>query len=105
MKKLTPVIAAAILLMSIITVSAQEQGEDTLLVHVVTPAGEELSGVVVKLSSGEVTQSFRTNATGWAIFKNIQPGEYDIETLQDALVLNRTTVSFPQTKVVTLIAP
>lgn len=83
-------------------VSAQVEG--VLLVKVVNPLGEELSGMEVLLVRGTETRRFVTNASGSAEFKHVAPGDYVVKVVLGGITLAEERIAIPEQTEVTLTA-
>lgn len=104
MRIIAAIITITLLLTTVLTI-AHAQPEGTLLIQVLTPDGKGKDGITVEISRGEFTQQFVSNATGWAIFKNIEPGNYLVRLVMGDIILNETSVSFPEQNEVKIVAP
>ncbi|MCD6536060.1 MAG: hypothetical protein J7K49_03400 [Thaumarchaeota archaeon] len=95
----------ALTLASILILSqASAQAEQTLIVKVVNPLGEELKGMEVLLIKGAESRRFMTNASGYAEFKHIAPGEYTVKVVSKNITLAEEKVKVPEQLEITLTA-
>jgi len=103
MTRLAYILMMVILFASAIQIASAQQEE--LTVHVITPDGVGKAGIVVNAVAGNFSQVFVTNSTGWATFRNLPPGRYNITITSANILLNWTSVNFPQQTHVSLVAP
>ena len=95
----------ALTLASILILSqASAQAEQTLIVKVVNPLGEELKGMEVLLIKGAESRRFMTNASGYAEFKHIAPGKYTVKVVSKNITLAEEEVKVPEQLEITLTA-
>jgi len=105
MNKRTPIALTALIIASLMILShASAQAEQTLIVKVVNPLGEELKGMEVLLVRGTETRRFMTNASGYAEFKHIAPGDYVVKVVLKNITLAEEKVKVPEQLEMTLTA-
>ncbi|GBC69808.1 hypothetical protein HRbin01_01512 [archaeon HR01] len=78
------------------------QGQ-TLQVHVITPDGVGRQGITVTVALGTLTARAVTNATGWATFADLQPGQHIVTAYISDIALNTTTVDIPSVSSLVLV--
>lgn len=83
-------------------VSAQEEG--VLVVKVVNPLGEELRGMEVLLVRETETRRFVTNASGYAEFKHLAPGDYVVRVVLGNITVAEGGIKIPEQSEITLTA-
>ncbi|MEM2083181.1 MAG: hypothetical protein QXV10_01565 [Nitrososphaerota archaeon] len=82
-----------------------EENSLSLKVLVIDQNGIPQGNMDVLLENKTYVHRFLTNSSGWAEFKDIGKGKYNISVLYEGLRLNTTEVSFPEKNEVVLIVP
>ncbi|MEM2928342.1 MAG: carboxypeptidase-like regulatory domain-containing protein [Nitrososphaerota archaeon] len=82
-----------------------EENSLSLKVLVIDQNGIPQGNMDVLLENKTYVHRFLTNSSGWAEFKDIGKGKYNISVLYEGLRLNTTEVSFPEENEVVLIVP
>jgi hypothetical protein len=77
----------------------------SLKVLVIDQNGIPQGNMDVLLENKTYVHRFLTNSSGWAEFKGIGKGKYNISVLYEGIRLNTTKVSFPEENKVVLIVP
>ena len=77
----------------------------SLKVLVIDQNGIPQGNMDVLLENKTYVHRFLTNSSGWAEFKGIGKGKYNISVLYEGIKLNTTKVSFPEENKVVLIVP
>ena len=77
----------------------------SLKVLVIDQNGIPQGNMDVLLENKTYVHRFLTNSSGWAEFKGIGKGKYNISVLYEGIRLNTTVVSFPEENKVVLIVP
>lgn len=105
MNKWTSISLITLIIMLTIFIShISAETEETLIVKVVNPLGEGLSRVEVLLVKGAETRRFITNASGYAEFKHVAPGEYTVKVVLESIDLAEEKVTVPEQREITLTA-
>jgi len=104
MKKIPATLVTLLLLLSPAAVFSQETAQD-LTVRVITPDGIPKQGLTVSAEREGFRETAVTNTTGYAVFRQLQPGTYDVVVSMRNLELKRIKVEFPATQQIVVEAP
>lgn len=95
-----------IVLMLVITHTASSQQEtSSLVVLVVSGDGTPKPGLTVSVQAENFRETSVTNASGYAVFRQLTPGTYDITVSLRNIELIKRKVEFPDTDFVSVTAP
>ncbi|MCS6769409.1 MAG: hypothetical protein NZ570_03125, partial [Candidatus Caldarchaeum sp.] len=100
----TALAAMLLLLILLNPVYSQETGQ-TLTVFLVNPDGTPRAGAVVVVERPGFRETSSTNASGYAVFRQITQGSYELVVFIANVELMRMQLSFPETRFITLEAP
>ncbi len=104
MKKILTTALTLLLLLTPAMVFGQETAQ-ALIVRVVTPDGLPKQGLTVTAEAQGFRETVVTNATGYAVFRQLQPGSYDLVIQIQNIELKRVKVDFPDTRQLAVVAP
>jgi hypothetical protein len=94
-----------LILISNLQIAYAEENILSLKVLVIDQNGLPQGNMDVLLENKTYVHRFLTNSSGWAEFKDIGRGKYNISVLYEGIRLNTTVVSFPEESKVVLIVP
>jgi hypothetical protein len=104
MKKILSTSLTLLLLLMPAVVFGQETGQ-ALTVRVVTPDGLPKQGLTVTAEAQGFRETVVTNSTGYAVFRQLQPGSYDLVILMQNIELKRVKIDFPNIRELVVVAP
>ncbi|MEM2237091.1 MAG: carboxypeptidase regulatory-like domain-containing protein [Candidatus Caldarchaeum sp.] len=97
--------ALVIILVMLPTFSTAQEKTGTLVVQVVTPDGRPKQGLTVVAEGSNFRETAVTNASGFAVFRQLSPGSYDVVVSLQNIELVRRGITFPETQSLVLEAP
>ncbi|MEM1575161.1 MAG: carboxypeptidase-like regulatory domain-containing protein [Nitrososphaerota archaeon] len=97
------IIFSLFLIISNLKIAYAEENSLSLKVLVIDQNGIPQANMDVLLENKTYVHRFLTNSSGWAEFKGIGKGKYNISILYEEIKLNTTEVTFPEENEVVLI--
>ena len=103
MKTTTLTLLVILLMLPHVTLSQSQQ--QVLTVLVTTGDGAPRSGLTVTVQAENFRETAVTNATGYAVLRQLSPGTYQVTISLQNIELIRRTISFPETSFIREVAP
>ncbi|MEM4305133.1 MAG: carboxypeptidase-like regulatory domain-containing protein [Candidatus Caldarchaeum sp.] len=103
MKTTTLTLLVILLMLPHVTLSQSQQ--QVLTVLVTTGDGAPRSGLTVTVQAENFRETAVTNATGYAVLRQLSPGTYQVTVSLQNIELIRRTISFPETSFIREVAP
>ncbi|BAJ51444.1 hypothetical protein CSUB_C1593 [Candidatus Caldarchaeum subterraneum] len=103
MKTTTLTLLVILLMLPHVTLSQSQQ--QVLTVLVTTGDGAPRSGLTVTVQGENFRETAVTNATGYAVLRQLSPGTYQVTVSLQNIELIRRTISFPETSFIREVAP
>lgn len=89
----------------VLPISISQENISVLKILVIDQNGIPQANMDVLLENKTYVHRFLTNSSGWAEFKGISSGKYNISVLYEEIKLNTTEISFPEKKELIIMIP